>query len=315
MAKTLFRAAILLAVSLAPISLFAQSPVYSTLQTLFYNQENDFREYTMSHSVVPPLEVEGGRPSCAVSVWANNVNMYVCYGQLPAVSGTIWFNSIYNAAKSLQPNWKFKVQSAAGSFYLDAGPENCRPTTAEGPYIGQCPLHVQAVKQGGLSNVYLWMNSVSSPFLLERHPKLPPPAPTEGACDELCQELVIAFASRTTAFEELRATQKGDDFASTVVLKGANDCHVQPVAAANSREYVCHWQESSPTSADARYRDLMTRVQKLVPVNWTAREATKPDPQTGASITSWAALDPSHKQDVRLYLSGSSVGLHFTANK
>src|SRR5262245_45150019 len=123
----------------------APSGLYGTLQTVFYHEENDFREYTSSHSPVPVLELDSARPSCQVSVWANNVPMYVCWGDLPLQSGTTWFNSVYNAAKSLQPGWKFRVQSANDSYFLDAGPENCHVASGEGPYVGQCPMHMQAV--------------------------------------------------------------------------------------------------------------------------------------------------------------------------
>jgi hypothetical protein len=39
------------------------------------------------------------------------------------------------------------------------------------------------------------------------------------------------------------------------------------------------------------------------------------DEPTGANLTAWHAVEPGNKHDVRVYLSGDSVGLHITAWK
>jgi len=55
---------------------------------------------------------------------------------------------------------------------VDAGPADCDVAATDGlyitdgPYVGQCPLHFQTVRQAdGTDSVHLWITSYTSPFL------------------------------------------------------------------------------------------------------------------------------------------------------
>jgi hypothetical protein len=80
-------------------------------------------------------------------------------------------------------------------------------------------------------------------------------------------------------------------------------------------QFVCYWQEASASAAEARFRDLVSRFQVLVPSNWPTRQENELDEPTGANLTAWQAVEPGNKHDVRVYLSGDSIGLHITAWK
>src|SRR5215472_6541640 len=77
----------------------------------------------------------------------------------------------------LSPSWQFNITTPGENRYVDAGPPDCKPTPTEGPYIGQCPLHLEVSKQpDGSAKIYFIVNSFSSPYLLP-----PPPTPAKPA--------------------------------------------------------------------------------------------------------------------------------------
>ena len=134
--------------------------------------------------------------------WANNVPMYICYAQVSSPDSQKWFARTLQALQTLNPAWHFQINSPGDNHYVDAGPLDCEITPAEGPYIGQCPLHLQVEKQSdGTAKVYLWINSLSSPYLL-KHAGAPAsktvPPGVEG-CDDFCQSLKKAFEARVNA--------------------------------------------------------------------------------------------------------------------
>ena len=117
--------------------------------------------------------------------------MYTCYAQVQFPDSQKWFARTLQALQSLNPAWHFQINSPGEDHYVDAGPLDCEITPTEGPYVGQCPLHLQLAKQGdGTAKVYLWMNSLSSPYLL-KHAAAPAsktvPPRVEG-CDDFYQE-------------------------------------------------------------------------------------------------------------------------------
>ncbi len=117
-----------------------------------------------------------------------------------------WYATILRALQRLEPAWRFQIRSPDGDHFVDAGPEGCEIPPNRGPYIGQCPLHVQAVKQkDGTVRLHYWMNSLSSPYLFPRPPDPAPktvPHAAAGGCDDFCQKFKKAFAARMTSFED-----------------------------------------------------------------------------------------------------------------
>ena len=76
---------------------------------------------------------------------------------------------------------------------------------------------------------------------------------------------------------------------------------------------MCYWRETSGSAAEKRFRDLVSRLQVLIPSNWSTHQDTEMDDFIGADMTAWHAVEPGGKHDVRVYVSTESVGLHITA--
>jgi hypothetical protein len=321
-------AGLLFALLPAPAAAQCKDQLCSDVQNVLDAAVIDFRGYRSHTTEVPDISTENAKVPCQMTTWANNVPMCICYAQIPFANGAAWYTRTLDAVKILNPSWHFNVRSPGDNHYVDAGPPDCEITPTEGPYIGQCPLHLEITKQNdGSAKLYLMVNSLSSPFLLHR---IVPPAakPAAGSsapavagnCDQFCQGLKKAFEARTSSFEGLHSA--GSDAgatANTLKLAGARDCSVSAVKSSPSAdagtEYVCYWQESSASAADTRFRDLIALLQFLVPSNWAARQANEVDEQSGANLTAWHADEPGNKHDVRVYLSGNFVGLHITTWK
>jgi hypothetical protein len=296
------------------------------LHTIFNSAVTDFREYRDDRSSVPNLSTGVATVTCQMNLWANNVKMYVCYAQIPLAAGDSWFRTTVDNAKHLQPDWSFKVSTDGDNRYADAGPENCEATSPDGPYIGQCPFHVQMVRQpDGSANLYLWINSYSSPSLLHhiQPPKAVRSSASAPACDDFCQNFKKAFAARENRFADLGAVKSGAEVPAeaSVAFPGARKCAITVVTRSPSGDaqlsdegvrFACFWQEPSATAADTRFQDLVSRVQSLIPSEWSARQQEQSDDVTGANMTAWLAVEPGARHDVRLYLSGISVALHIT---
>jgi hypothetical protein len=298
---------------LAPARAFGQckDALCENVQGVLDAAVTDFREFTGKHAVAgPDLSIEGLKVACQMSVWANNVQMYICSGQVAAAGGQEWYRRVLEDLRGLKANWKFQVSSTNEDHFVEAGPAECDIPPDTGPYLGQCPLHLQVVKQGdGTAKLYFWMNSLSSPYLVHQPPDVKP-APKIGSsgCDEFCEGLKKAFAARLNAF---------DGSSAVVKLEGAKDCTVGDAtkgrASETGTEFVCHWEEGSKGSAEIRFRDLIARLKTLAPPDWQVREAAETEERSGAKVTAWTVADPSGKQDVRVYFSGEAVGLHITA--
>jgi hypothetical protein len=74
-----------------------------------------------------------------------------------------------------------------------------------------------------------------------------------SGCDEFCQALKKAFEPRVTNFAG----------APPAKLPGAKDCLVKKVSATSDAgaKFVCYWQEVSASAGEARFRDLVARLQ------------------------------------------------------
>jgi hypothetical protein len=310
-----------------PASAQCEGQLCSSVQTILDAAVIDFRGYRANTTAIPSVSTEDAKVPCQMTTWANNVPMCICHAQVAFASGASWYARTMDVVKSLNPSWHFNIKSPGVDHYVDAGPLDCEITPTEGPYIGQCPLHLEVVKQGdGSAKLYLMMNSLSSPFLLH-HVSSTPPKPTPSAsspvsagCDDFCQSLKRAFEARTSTFEDIQtANSDAGTSPSTLKLGGAKDCMVNAVKVAPSvdsgTQFVCYWQEGSASAAEARFRDLVSRLQVLVPLNWSTQQENELNEPTGANLTTWHAVEPGNKYDVRVYFSGDSVGLHITVWK
>jgi len=310
-----------------PASAQCKDQLCSNVQNILDAAVIDFRGYQSHESAVPDVSTVETKIPCQLTKWANNVLMCICYAQVPFANGANWYARTMDVLTRLNPSWHFAVNSPGVDHYVDAGPPDCEITPTEGPYIGQCPLHLQVAKQSdGSAKVYLMMNSLSSPFLMH-HIALPPTKPTPpapaakgGGCDDFCQSLKKAFEARVRQFEEVRtANPNGGASEGALKLGGAKDCLVNSVKASASgdsgTQFICYWQDVSASAAEVRFRDLVSRLQVLVPSDWSTRQENELDEPTGANLTAWRAVEPGNKHDVRVYLYSDSVGLHMTAWK
>jgi hypothetical protein len=310
---------------LFPISTFAQcnDQLCKNLQNILDAAVTDFREYRLNRTTGPDVSIVGTNVPCQTSTWLNNVAMYICYAQVPAADSAKWYGRTLQALQSLYPTWNFQIRSQGEDHYVDAGPSNCEIPPNEGPYLGQCPLHLQSAKQSdGTAKLYLWVNSFSSPYLLKRPPGPPSktvPPTVGGGCDDFCQSLKKAFEARTNAFEDIRVVKADGTAGTTVKLGGAKECIINMTPRSNSErpdvQFVCYWREASGTAADAIFRDLISRLQVLIPSNWSIHQDDEVDDPAGEDLTVWYGVEPGSKHDIRVYVSGENVGLHITAPK
>jgi hypothetical protein len=289
------------------------------LQNILDAAVTDFREYRANSAAVSALSTDAAKVPCQMSTWANNVPMYICYAQIPYASAEIWYANALASLRILQPTWQFKIDSPVADHFVDAGLPDCSLPGTDGPYLGLCPLHLQITKQAdGTAKLYLWMSSLSSPYLVNRPPGPPPkavPAPVAGGCDDLCQGLKKAFEARANSFEDIRAAKaSGGVSDATVKLAGAAECAITATSKAHSNElgsqYVCSWSEASASAADTIFRDLEARLQILAPSNWSIHQDDQAEELTGAKVKAWCAVAPDSKQEVCIYISAESVGLH-----
>jgi hypothetical protein len=158
-----------------------------SLQYILYAAETDFREFRGSTplkpgdpKLTPPnpdLSVGSIHVPCHTDFWlASEVPVYMCSAELPAQEAEEWYAKTMADLHELQYLWQFKSESPGADHYVDAGPQGCDPphleTTnygpyhvqelyiAEGPYLGQCPLHLQTVRQSdGTARILFWLNS------------------------------------------------------------------------------------------------------------------------------------------------------------
>lgn len=345
MSKTfLYLSAVLFSLLLPPPS-FAQcsDQLCQNIQKILDEAVTDFREFRTSNSDGPNVSIDRTNVPCQMSLWANNVPMYICYAKVPGTDSQRWYARTLQILQGLNPSWHFQINSSGEDHYVDGGPPDCEIPPNDGPHRGQCPVHLQTMKQGdGTTKLYLWVNSYSSPYLLKAPPAPPsarvssapaassaasPPsasaastasvAPAAG-CDDFCQNLKKVFEARSTAFATIR-TSKTNEPTSDVAIKlaGATQCAVNGASATESSttgaQFVCYWREPSASAAESRFRDLVSRLQMVIPSNWSIRRDIELDDSTGADLSIWFATEPGGKPGVRIYLLADSVGLHITA--
>ena len=257
---------------LLPMSAHAQckDQLCKNIQKILDAASIDFRGYTAHTVSLPDVSSESTKVTCSTSRWATNVPMVICFAQVPLGNATNWYASAMDALKLLSPSWHFNITTPGDNRYVDAGPPDCKPTPTEGPYVGQCPLHLEVSKQpDGSAKIYFIVNSFSSPYLLPQTslsptPTKPAPSAPVGVspagtsgCDEFCQALKKAFEARTTDFAGAPPDK----------LPGARDCLVKKFSSPSGAgaKFVCYWQEVSTAASETRFRDLVARLQILLP--------------------------------------------------
>ena len=186
--------------SLVPVSASAQCKDQTdhhcwNLQYILYAAQTDFREFRginpvkeHRHAVTPPnpdVSVGPATVPCHTSIWSSDVSVYICTAEIPAAEVEPWYSKTMADLHQLQYRWEFKTQTSGTDYYVDAGPAGCDvatvekaysdgspsdgPYLADGPYFGQCPLHLEAVKQAdGKAKIYFWLNSYTSPYLARK---------------------------------------------------------------------------------------------------------------------------------------------------
>jgi hypothetical protein len=130
---------------------------------------------TRSKPDQPDLSFDAAKVPCQLSAWTNGVSMYMCEAHVPIPDAEKWYDKTLAELQELQYLWSFKVQSPGTDHFVDAGPADCDVAVTDGlyitdgPYLGQCPLHIQTVRQpDGMDSVHLWITSYTSPFLARR---------------------------------------------------------------------------------------------------------------------------------------------------
>jgi hypothetical protein len=167
-----------------------------SLQYILYAGETDFREFRGTtplkagdRKLTPPspdLSVGAIHVPCRADFWlSSEVPVYMCSAELPAQEAEEWYAKTMADLQELQYLWQFKSESPGTDHYVDAGPQGCEPPQVEtitygafhaeepylasGPYLGQCPLHLQTVRHpDGTARISFWLNSSVN---LARNPK------------------------------------------------------------------------------------------------------------------------------------------------
>jgi hypothetical protein len=167
-----------------------------SLQYILYGAETDFREFRGSTplkprdpKLTPPnpdLSVGAIHVPCHTDFWlSSEVAVYMCSAEVPAEEAEEWYAKTMADLHELQYLWQFKSESPGADRYVDAGPQGCEaarlettnyggyhlegPYIVEGPYLGQCPLHLQTVRQAdGTARISFWLNSSAN---LARNPR------------------------------------------------------------------------------------------------------------------------------------------------
>ena len=182
------------------------------LQYILYAAETDFREFRggarlkpRDPLLTPPnpdLSVGAIHVPCHTDVWlSSEVPVYMCSAEVPAQEAEEWYAKTMADLHELQYLWQYKSESPGADHYVDAGPQGCEaarfettnyggyhvegPYIAAGPYLGQCPLHLQTVRHNdGSARISFWLNSslnlARNPAPLSRDLELTASAKTEA---------------------------------------------------------------------------------------------------------------------------------------
>lgn len=305
-----------------PASLLAQCPpsrgtdqdkLCWNLQYILYAAETDYREFRAPHGPAPELSLGATKVPCELSAWLNNVATYRCSANVSSAEADQWYAKTLATLSQLQYLWHFDIEANGSDHYADAGPAGCdMPAQAppvDGPYLGQCPLHLQEVRQAdGSTRVSLWLNSYTSPYLDPEPPELLAKSaakssnasggatqPTEssaqqtpgsadasanpayGGCDEWCQGLKKIFEARATGFQALIAESRGGNDSNAKASPSAEVSLTLP--GASSCQVVTMPSTGSPATTGGAPRAPAASRTRSVSTAALHAPAAQPDPQ------------------------------------
>lgn len=307
-----------------PASLLAQCPpsrgtdqdkLCWNLQYILYAAETDYREFRAPHGPAPELSLGSTKVPCELAAWLNNVATYRCSADVSPTEANEWYAKTLATLSQLQYLWHFDIESNGSDHYADAGPAGCEvPPQAppvDGPYLGQCPLHLQEVRQtDGSTRVSLWLNSYTSPYLDPEPPELLAKSaakssnasiaatqptessaqqalaevagasanPTSAACDEWCQGLKKIFEARATGFQALIADNPGGNDSNAKASSSAEVSLTLP-GASNCQVVTMPSTVGPATAGDAPRDPGVTRTRSVSTAALHSQQSAAPDPQ------------------------------------
>ncbi len=294
-----------------------------SLQYILYAAETDFREFRGSpplkpgdHQLTPPspdLSVGAIHVPCHPDFWlSSEVPVYMCSAELPAQEAEEWYAKTMADLHELQYLWQFKSESPGADHYVDAGPQGCEPPQVEttsygafhaeepyisaGPYLGQCPLHLQTVRHAdGTRRISFWLNSSVN---LVRNPK---PA---------SQSLELSVAAKPEAPQprsELASapapTAQPAPATSAVEIPPTTPAPVSPALATTENLRAEHAVENSEARPSKRYGTCDDLCQGLKKVLENRASSFR---QLGARSGSSAPLSAASVNDL-VKLSGAET--------
>ncbi len=269
-----------------------------SLQYILYAAETDFREFRGVTPLKPgdrkltlpnpDLSVGEIHVPCHTDFWlASEVPVYMCSAELPAQEAEEWYAKTMADLHELQYLWQFK-ESPGADHYVDAGPQGCDPphleTTsygpyhveelyiAEGPYLGQCPLHLQTVRHpDGTARISFWLNSSVN---LARNPAPPskslelsvsakPPAPQPRSASIPSPASQPAPATSAAATSALATSAP----ANPAAVSAAPPALATPPATATENSHAEPAVDHSSVRSSGRYGgcdDLCQGLKKIL---------------------------------------------------
>lgn len=266
--------------------------VCQKLQDIEMAAKIDFREYKTNPNEGADLTTPDAKMTCQMNTWANNVSTYMCYAQVPYENAQSWYASVLAAMQRLEPTWRFEVRSPDNDHFVDAGPEGCEIPPNNGPYLGQCPMHLQAVKQGdGAMKLHFWMNSLSSPYLFHRPPEMArKAAPRAGGANANSAATANTAAPAASANSAPVAAGNTAPAAATnaAVAASANSApaaaNAAPVAGANTARPSAA-NTTAPSAAAAAKRTPPAPAANSAPTAAVTNTAERtPVPRTTAGM-------------------------------
>jgi hypothetical protein len=249
----------------------------------------------------PDLSFDAAKVSCRLSAWTNGVSMYMCEGRIPIPDAEKWYNKTLAELQQLQYLWNFRVQSPGADHYVDGGPADCDIAATDGlyitdgPYVGQCPLHFQTVRQAdGTDSVHLWVTSYSSPFLARR---LGGPVVGLSAAKS---PAVAAPTSNVQQVSQISTTSTASQSTDSGSAPAVRPVTASNPASASSDRVADKTEQERAVLAHASCDEFCQGLKKILEDRWTSFKELHS--QASGSSASEAAPSPA-----TIKLAGASV--------
>src|SRR5215470_19464802 len=75
----------------APAPAQCNEQLCRNLEAILDEAVTDFRGYRANKTSAPDVSIEGMTVPCQMSLWANNVPMYICYAEVPNPDSQKWY--------------------------------------------------------------------------------------------------------------------------------------------------------------------------------------------------------------------------------